>query len=136
MEWVQVHWAPEVYALEPLLFVGTPERKQKVSVKSAMEMPQLWKSAQDADSHSCLENSPQKTLRVSHIPTAPAANIFHFQNQTRKTGRHNIPCTPDGVQTTASQASLYSKGREQEETTSGHAKLVLVKKVVSDRLGM
>ena len=37
-------------------------------------MPQLWKSAKDADSHSCLENSPQKTLRVSHIPTAPAAS--------------------------------------------------------------
>jgi len=57
-------------------------------------MPQLWKSAKDADSHSCLENSPQKTLRVSHIPTAPAANIYHFRTKPEKPGRHNIPCTP------------------------------------------
>ena len=73
-------------------FIGTPERTREGVPKSAMEMPQLWKSAKDADSHSCLENSPQKTLRVSHIPTAPAAKYLSFQepNQKNRQTQHSL----------------------------------------------
>ena len=36
-----------------------------------MEMPQLRKSANRADSLSCLEKSRQKAARLSHISTGP-----------------------------------------------------------------
>jgi hypothetical protein len=36
-----------------------------------MEMPQLRKSANSADSLSCLEKSRQKAARLSHISTGP-----------------------------------------------------------------
>jgi len=44
------------------------------SLCGLMEMPHLWESANNADFHSCLEKSRQKTARLSHIPTGPTGH--------------------------------------------------------------
>jgi hypothetical protein len=48
-----------------------PPQRKSGGRKGLWKMPQPWKSAKDADSHTLLGKASHKTLRLSHIYHSP-----------------------------------------------------------------
>jgi hypothetical protein len=61
--------------------MSSQAQKQKTGTKRAVEMTVPWKAWKTKTRFSTLPPAPWKSLRDSHIPTAPATNLIYLLTQ-------------------------------------------------------